>query len=199
MCFETALVLAYLTNRRLVMPKEYRRHDQREVDGDTFRPLHPKECFELEKIGEIVPLVEREEYDGLGRPEPQVDLAFEPGTAVFCIPHAPLPGSPEAHRLPDFAASRKRILELTPEIEACRTLNIKARCWNSSTPSSISFNRKSSWPANGWLESTCDFGRRSSARRKKSWRFLAIIVPCTSEGTIFSVNIPSRICRRSEF
>jgi len=126
MCFETALVLAYLTNRRLVMPKEYRRHDQPEVDGDTFRPLHPKECFELEKIGEIVPLVEREEYDGLGRPTRQVDLAFGPGTAVSCFPHAPLPGSPEAHRLPDFAAPRKRILELTPEIEACRTLNIKS-------------------------------------------------------------------------
>jgi hypothetical protein len=126
MCFETALVLAWLTGRRLVMPTEYRRHDQPEGERGVFRPLHPRECFELERVAEIVPLVERDEYDRLGRPESQADLDFEPGRAVFCFPHAPLPGSKEAHRLRGFAASRKRILELTPEMQSCRTLNIQS-------------------------------------------------------------------------
>lgn len=126
MCFETALVLAYVTGRCLVMPKEYRRQHEPEVEAGRFRPLHPEECFQLETLGGIVPLVEREEYDrGVGS-DRCADVVLKPGTTVFCFPAAPPPGSAEAHRMGDFAASRQCILEMTREMEACRTLNIES-------------------------------------------------------------------------
>ena len=129
MCFETALVLAYLSRRRLVMPGEYRREHEPEVQAGRFRPLHPGECFELQTLHGIVDVLDREEYDrqfatdGQGD---QVDLDLSPGTAVFCYPGIPAPGSPEADMLRYFAVSRERVLEFTPEMKACRTLNVKS-------------------------------------------------------------------------
>ena len=111
------------------MPREYRRHHEPEVEAGRFRPLHPEECFELETLDGIVHVLARDEYDRCvaGAREPdQVDLVLEPGTAVFCFPKIPTPGSPEAGRLRDFAAARQRFLEFTPEMEACRTLNVKS-------------------------------------------------------------------------
>ena len=127
MCFETALVLAYLSRRTLVMPREYRREHEPEVDAGEFRPLHPAECFALETLRGIVDLVDRVEYDrrvdGGGG---QVDLVVSPGEAVFCYPTIPVSGSPDAERLWDFAAGRRRVLEFTPEMEDCRTLNVES-------------------------------------------------------------------------
>lgn len=122
-------MLAYLSRRCLVTPGEYRRHHEPEVDAGRFRPLHPEECFELETLDGIVPVLERAEYDRRVAGEGQlgqVDLVFRPGMAVFCFPKIPAPDSPETGRLRDFAATRKRFLEITPEMEACRTLNIKS-------------------------------------------------------------------------
>jgi hypothetical protein len=127
MCFETALVLAYLTRRCLVMPSGYRRQQDPEVEAGRFRPLHPAECFDLKTLNGIVPVIAREEYDACaGAPCDQVDLAFTPGSSVFCFPKIPAPGSAEEFRLRDFAASRSRFLEITPEMTACRTLNIRS-------------------------------------------------------------------------
>jgi hypothetical protein len=127
MCFETVLVLAYLTRRCLVTPAEYRRQHEPEVDDGKFRPLHPAECFTLESLDGIVPLITREEYDAHCRPglACQLDLAFTPGTSVFCFPKIPAPQSLEDFRLRDFAASRCHFLEITPEMEACHTLNVR--------------------------------------------------------------------------
>jgi hypothetical protein len=129
MCFETSVVLAYLSQRCLVMPKEYRRHGEPEwVDGE-YRPLHPDEYFDLQGLGGVVPLLECEDYDRRVATEgdaDRIDLVFEPQTAVFCFPKIPAAGSPDAYRLRDFAVSRQGLLELTPEMKACRTLNVKS-------------------------------------------------------------------------
>lgn len=126
MCFETALVLAYLTRRCLVLPSDYRLQHEPEVEADRFRPLHPAECFQIETLEGILPVITQEEYDACARaPRDQVDLAFTPGSSVFCFPKIPAPGSVEEFRLRDFAVSRSRFLEITPEMETCRTLNLK--------------------------------------------------------------------------
>jgi hypothetical protein len=55
-----------------------------------------------------------------------VDLVFAPGSAVLCFPKVPASGSLEEFRLRDFAVSRSRVLAITPEMEECRTLNLKS-------------------------------------------------------------------------
>jgi len=129
MCYETALVLAYLTRRSLVMPAEYRRQNEPEVEAGRFRPLHPAECFRLETLDRIVPIMAREEYDaqvGAEAMRDRVDLELEPGSSVFCFPRIPSRGSAEEFRLRDFAVSRSRFLGITPEMESCRTLNLRS-------------------------------------------------------------------------
>jgi hypothetical protein len=129
MCFETALVFAWLSRRCLVMPAAYRRAHEPEVQAGCFRPLDPAECFALEKLHDSLETVSREEYEraigSCGDLSNQVDLILPPETSVFCYPNIPDPGSAEAARLRDFAVHRTRFLEFTPEMEACRTLNLK--------------------------------------------------------------------------
>jgi GDP-fucose protein O-fucosyltransferase len=129
MCFETALVLAYLSRRVLVTPKAYRRHDQPKWEAGEFRPLHPQECFKLETLNTIVDVLPYEKFDrhlATGQQADNIDLVLEPGTTVFCFPTIPGPNSPEASRLHDFAAGRQYFLEFTPQMKACRTLNLKS-------------------------------------------------------------------------
>jgi hypothetical protein len=129
MCFETCLILAYLSRRCLVLPREYRREDEPEVEAGKFRPLHPSQCFEFDVLEKTVPLIARAEFDrrvtGAGRGD-WVDLTLEPGTAVFCFPRIPAPDSLERERLLNFAAGRQRFLEITPAMEKCRTLTLNS-------------------------------------------------------------------------
>jgi hypothetical protein len=128
MSFETSLVLAYLSGRCLVMPREYRRRGEPETEAGKFRPLHPQECFELESLNRIVPVLSYEEYErslAPGQRTERVDMILKPQTTVFCFPEIPPLGTPEAKRLRDFAVTRQQLMEITPEMKACRTLNIK--------------------------------------------------------------------------
>jgi hypothetical protein len=127
MCFETCLILAYLSRRCLVLPREYRREDEPEVEAGRFRPLHPNQCFDLDGLENIVPLIERDEFDRRVKGQgDRVDLTLEPETAVFCFPRIPAPASPEGERLLNFAAGRQLFLEITPAMEECRTLNLRS-------------------------------------------------------------------------
>jgi hypothetical protein len=128
MCFETALVLAFLSRRCLVTPPVYRLHHEPEWDNGRFRPLHPQECFELGSLNAIMDVISRDEYERrLGAIQADTaDLVVEPGMAVFCFPNVPAAGSPEGGRLRDFAAGRRIFLEFTPRMQACRTLNLKS-------------------------------------------------------------------------
>jgi hypothetical protein len=128
MCFETALVLAYLTSRCLVTPKAYRTQQQAEWEGGHFRPLHPEEYLDLDSLKTIVEIISHDEYERLPR-DTQSDnaaLVFEPGTAVFCYPAIPDLHSTDGVRLRDFAAGRHRFLELTPRLASCRTLQLRS-------------------------------------------------------------------------
>src|ERR1017187_4363160 len=53
MCFETALVLAYIARRKLFLPA-YRLEHEPMVENGQFRPLHPGECFELERLDDLI-------------------------------------------------------------------------------------------------------------------------------------------------
>jgi hypothetical protein len=128
MCFETALIFAYISGRILVIPGEYRRRDQPEWQGNEFRPLHPGEFLDLDHLSTIVPMISHEEYAqgaGDGWHYDVIDIAFNPGGAVFCYPEIPPSDSTDAQRLEEFAAGRRIFLQFTPDIENCRTLNIK--------------------------------------------------------------------------
>jgi hypothetical protein len=128
MCFETALVFAYLTGRCLVMPRQYRQCFEPEIDDGKFRPLHPGHLFDLNGLSGVVTLVSDENYEhvvGSDRPDDRVEVTFEPGTTVFCFPRIPPAGSSEAAALHQFAASRQGRLEMTPEMQACRTLHLR--------------------------------------------------------------------------
>jgi hypothetical protein len=107
------------------MPKEYRRFDEPEVDGVVYRPLHPQECFDLSRLKEVVKVCDWDEYGQTVRCEDRIDLEIEPDTTVCCFPSIPSRGSPEADELLHFAAARNRFIEITPEMSACRTLNLK--------------------------------------------------------------------------
>jgi hypothetical protein len=127
MCFETALVLAYLSGRCLVMPRGYRRHEEPEVDFGAFRPVHPGQFFNLDALRGIVAIVSENDYEraaGSDGPGDRVEMRFDPGTAVFCFPSMPPEGSREAASLRAFAASRPGRLEMTPEMDASRTLHV---------------------------------------------------------------------------
>lgn len=127
MCFETALIFAYVSGRILVLPAEYRREHEPEEDHGRFRPLHPAECYTLDKLSGVVEIISREEYDCRAAREgttDQFDLSIPPDTTVFCFPRIPAPGSLEGSALRDFAGSRERFLEFTPEMIACRTLHL---------------------------------------------------------------------------
>jgi hypothetical protein len=128
MCFETALVLAYLSGRCLVTPKAYRTQQQAEWEGGRFRPLHPGEYLDLDSLKSLVEIISHDEYERLPRDmqSDKVGLVFEPGTAVLCYPAIPDPHSKEAVRLRDFAAGRRRFLELTPRLASCRTLELRS-------------------------------------------------------------------------
>jgi hypothetical protein len=129
LCFETALILAYISGRILVIPPGYRRRDEPEWDDAGFRPLHPGEFLDFDRLSSIVPMISYEEYAASGadgRQHDVIDIAVDAGTAVFCYPAIPAPGTAEALRLSAFAAGRGRFLQPTPELDACRTLNIQS-------------------------------------------------------------------------
>ena len=129
MCFETALVLAFLSNRCLVTPKAYRSHREPEWENGSFRPLHPQECHDLDALNTIVELIPYEEYERrvpAGAQVRSAELDFQPGEAVFCVPSIPPRDSVQAARLRDFAAGRQQFLEFTPETTACHTLHLKS-------------------------------------------------------------------------
>jgi hypothetical protein len=129
MCFETVLLLAYLSRRCLVLPKEYRRHNDPESEAGRFRPLYPEEYFDLRALREVVPMLDHEDYERTVFQEENdacvVDLVFEPQTSVFCFPRIPDSSSPSTERLIRFAAARRRFLEFTPEMNAARVLHVK--------------------------------------------------------------------------
>jgi hypothetical protein len=128
MCFETALVLAYISGRILVFPSEYRRRGQPEWQGNEFKPLHPGDFLDLDDLQTIVATISHDEYveDTDRCPADVIDIAVDPGMAVFCHPEIPPPDSAEAQRLQDFAAGRQTFLELTPDLQSCQTLNISS-------------------------------------------------------------------------
>jgi len=130
LCFETALILAYISGRIFVFPREYRHRDQPEWQGNTFRPLHLREFLDLENLTKIVPIISYEEYafgTADGWQYDVIDITTDPvSTTVFCYPEVPAPGSPDAQRLQEFAAGRDTFIQFTPDIEACRTLNISS-------------------------------------------------------------------------
>src|ERR1035441_10569935 len=113
MCFETALVLAYITRRKLVLPA-YRREHEPMVENGQFRPLHPGECFELERLDDLI-------HHG---PVTAGGLELHvgpPGTEVFCYPRIS-----SGDRRREFAAGRQHFVELTPEMEDCPVLHLVA-------------------------------------------------------------------------
>ncbi len=127
MCFETALVLAFLSQRILVTPKAYRRAEEPEWEDGQFRPINPDQYFALETLKTIVRFLPHDEYRRDSQAQlDTTDLTFEPGTAVFCFPAIPFPESPEARQLHEFAAGRQRFLAFTPRMQECRTLNVKS-------------------------------------------------------------------------
>jgi hypothetical protein len=122
MCFETALVIAFLSQRCLVLPAWYRRPGEPESDGRKFRPLHPGEFLDLAVLEGAVHCIEESAYEALDVP---VELEFSPETAVFCYPSIPPPESPEYERLRAFAGPQRRYLQFTPKMHRCRTLHIR--------------------------------------------------------------------------
>jgi hypothetical protein len=129
LCFETALILAYISGRIFVFPREYRHRDQPEWQGDTFRPLHPREFLDLENLTKIIPMISYEEYafgTADGWQYDVTDITIDPVSTVFCYPEVPAPSSPDAQRLQEFAVGRETFLQFTPDMEACRTLNISS-------------------------------------------------------------------------
>jgi hypothetical protein len=128
-CFETALILAYLSGRILVISPQYRRRYEAQREGSKFRPLHPGEFLDLEHLARIAPLISYKRYvQGTAgcRLRDVINIHIDPGTAVFCYPKIPDPGSADAKRLREFAAGRRRLLQLTPALVNCRTLNIQS-------------------------------------------------------------------------
>lgn len=126
-CFETALILAYLARRVIVIPPGYRNRDEPPWDGNKFRPLHPSEFLDFEHLATILPTIP---YEGhtlrtVGRRCDVININIDPGTAVFCYPKIPDPGSLDAQRLREFAAGRRRFLQFTPALVDCWTLNIQ--------------------------------------------------------------------------
>jgi len=128
MCFETALILAVISSRTLVLPRGYRLLGEPEGDGNAWKPLYPGEFLDFDKIRAVVRMISFEEYrrDHRVGIADVADLLFETGTAVFCFPAIPPPGSSEATTLKCFAAGRPHWLELTPRMRKCRTLNLKS-------------------------------------------------------------------------
>jgi hypothetical protein len=128
-CFETALLFAYIKGRILVLPAGYRHRDQPEWQDDEFRPLHPGEFLDIEHLATIVPMIPHQEYaeDTTDRRQYDVvDISIAPGAAVFCYPQIPAAGTADAERLGEFAAGRRVFLQSTPDIDDCRTLNIQS-------------------------------------------------------------------------
>src|SRR5262245_15518185 len=118
MCFETVLVLAYLTGRCLVIPSEYRRHHEPEILEGRFRPLDPREFLDLDCLDRVVPIIERDEYDRTGlASRDKIDICFEPNICAFCFPCIPANGTLEAAHLCDFVATRQGVLQMTPKME----------------------------------------------------------------------------------
>jgi len=128
MCFEMALVLAFISQRTLVTPACYRRSNEAEFAGNEFRPIDPREYLDLRDMERIVEMIPYERYTWeCARPcSDSIDLSFETGSAVFCYPAIPDRDSPEWRRLQDFAAGRQQFFEFTPEMLACQTLNLKS-------------------------------------------------------------------------
>lgn len=109
------------------MPSEYRRWGEPEVESGKYRPLHPCECFDLDSLNGIVPVLSHERYEDSLSPAQRadrVDVVFKPQTTVFCFPDIPAQGSQGAARLRDFAVTRQRFLELSCAMKTCVTLNI---------------------------------------------------------------------------
>jgi hypothetical protein len=126
MCFETALALAYLSGRQLVMPGQYRQENEPEVDQGTFRPPHPSAFYDIDGLANLVPVISCDDYEQVksDRPSDRVDVRFDPGTTVFCFPRIPAPSSRDAASVQAFAVSRQGRLEMTPEMDACRCLHV---------------------------------------------------------------------------
>jgi hypothetical protein len=125
MCFETALVLAYLGDRTLVIPNGYRRNDEPEFVGGIFRPLHPQEYLDMRSVNRIVNMVTYRKYMAELRNTDVIDLIFDVNTAVFCYPVIPKWGSVSSAKLLAYAAGRSVFLEFTNSMRRCTTLNIK--------------------------------------------------------------------------
>jgi hypothetical protein len=129
LCFETALIWAYISGRALVIPPGYRyRHEPEWQDGE-FRPLHPAEFLDFDHLSTIVPLIPYDQYaqgTSDGWQYDVVDISIEPGTAVFCYPGVPSEGSADAQRLEQFAVGRRIFLQFTPDLANCRTLNLES-------------------------------------------------------------------------
>ena len=129
-CFETALILAYLFEKNPGnLPLQYRRRYEAQWSGSKFRPLHPGEFLDFEHLARIAPLVSHQRYaQGTAdcRRRDVININIDPGTAVFCYPKIPGPGSADAQRLREFAAGRRRLLQLTPALANCWTLNIQS-------------------------------------------------------------------------
>lgn len=126
MCFETALVLAVLSRRVLVLPADYRRCGEADPPG-PFRPIHPQDFLDFARVRRIADVLSCEEYCarvGEAASSDVVRLEFEAGAAVFCFPAISADGSPEHAHLGDFAAGRSRFIEFTEDMRRCCTLHL---------------------------------------------------------------------------
>jgi hypothetical protein len=123
--FETAVVLAFVSRRTLVFPDAYRRLDEPEWRGDQFCPLHPAEFLDLSDLGQVVPMISRQDYaEGTqdGWRHGVCDVSIESGTTVVCCP-----GDCGDRRedLRAFSAGRNVLPWQVPERDDPRTVNLQ--------------------------------------------------------------------------
>jgi GDP-fucose protein O-fucosyltransferase len=126
-CFETALVFAFVTGRTLVFPVNYRLGKEPALVRGRFRPLHPGEFLNLSLIGTLVKLLSYREYESVcGGGVGKTNVRFGLNTSVFCYPHIPKIGSVEYTDLVNFASGRSDFLEFGAETNNLTTINIES-------------------------------------------------------------------------
>lgn len=127
-CFETSVVLAFISGRTLVFPDTYRRLSEPEWRGDQFCPLHPVEFLDLADLQHILPMISQQHYaEGTedGWRHGVCDISVEPGTTVFCY-HGSPQNCGDGGDLAEFAAGRSALDWAHEELQERPTLNLQS-------------------------------------------------------------------------